>query len=391
MIALSFLGVGPYNETRYLYDGKQIQTRHFVHALSEFIKPDKLYAIMTHKAKATNYEEIKKLCDCEPIDIPDGKSEDEFWIIFDKITSVVKVGDEVVFDITHGFRSQPFIVIVLLLYLKATKNIKINNILYGAYEARNENNVSPVFELKSFIELVEWANAAREFAENGNMKYFKTLLSNIHKSSHLGKLDNPSKQLLGTGKDLEILTDAFDTIRLNEVFDTTVSFSNRLNDLLNDLENHPRSKPFKTVLEQIVNKLLPISAADKSVFSMKGMEAQKAILNWYVDTGKFQKAVTLSREYIISKYLVEILKTENTFLLNKGTRENAKNMLGEMLQYTKSGIDIKGRKGEYAKLWNTITRVRNDINHAGMNQNPTNSKDIIKSSHTILKIINENF
>jgi len=163
MIALSFLGLGQFNEetktyayqkTKYSFQGNTIETEYFPFAVSQFIKPEKLFVIMTEKAEEIHAAALNKLCDFEPIKIPNGKSEEEFWIIFDKITSVINEGDEIVFDITHGFRSQPFIVIVLLLYLKALKNIKIKNILYGAFEAKDENNITPVFELKSFIDLM---------------------------------------------------------------------------------------------------------------------------------------------------------------------------------------------------------------------------------------------
>jgi len=361
MIALSFLGLGQFNketetylyqETTYLFKTKKVQTKFFPFAVSEFTKPEKLFVIMTEKAKEAHSKELSKLCSFKAINIPDGKSEEEFWIIFDKITEVINEGDEIVFDITHGFRSQPFIVIVLLLYLKALKNIKIKNILYGAFEAKDEYNVTPVFELKSFIDLIEWSNAVREFIENGNMKYFNTLLSEIHKNSYLNKLPNPSKELKGAGEDLSKLTDAFATIRLKEIFQNTFHFNQRLEKLKKDLENNPQAKPFGKLINKITAQFEAISKAEKDIFSEQGIEAQKSIMNWYIKTTKYQKAITLAREYIISKYLNEILNiNENNLFLDKNERETAEKKLGKLLKISRSGMVKKDRKSEYGKLW----------------------------------------
>ncbi len=391
MIALSFLGAGNYEEVNYSYSDKKVSTSFFPYAVSQFVNPEKLFVIMTEKAEKTHAESLSNLCDFEPIKIPDGKTENEFWVIFDKITSVIKPNDEVVFDITHGFRSQPFIVIVLLLYLKALKNIRINNILYGAYEARDENNTAPVFELKTFMDLVEWSNAAREFIHNGNMGYFKLLLSEIQRNSYLNKLAKPAKQLRGAGDDLSKLTDAFATIRLEEIFQNVFSFNKRLFQVKEDLENNPQAKPFGTIINLISNQFKTISEAEKDIFSEKGFEAQKTILNWYIETSKFQKAITLAREYIISKYLVEMLRSNKYCLLEKGCRKEAEHELGQQMKLRQSGFNNKTRKGEYGELWGKITDMRNDINHAGMRKNPIPSSKLIERIKEIIITINDNF
>jgi len=58
------------------------------------------------------------------VDIPDGKDEDELWKIFSIIVDEVQPGDEILFDITHGFRSLPFIAFLTVAYLKEVKGAK---------------------------------------------------------------------------------------------------------------------------------------------------------------------------------------------------------------------------------------------------------------------------
>ncbi len=391
MVALSFLGTGKYQQTSYSYNGNVVQTNLFPFAFYEFTKPDKLFVIMTQKAKETHAEKLKQKCRFEEILIPDGKSETEIWQIFDLITKQIPRNEKVIFDITHGFRSQPIIVIALLLYLRALRNIEIENILYGAYDAKNDNNIAPVFELKSFIDLIDWSNAVHEFVNNGNMKYFNELLSNIHNNSYIKKMDNPSKQLNGAGTDLEVLTDAFATIRLDEIFRHSYKFSKRIEQLTEDLNNNPQAKPFGDLIYKIFEKFKSISEAEGEKFTQKGFEAQKTIINWYLETGKYQKALTLAREYITSKYMIEISKNTQDSLLDKEFRYRAETELGQLMDNLKNNVELNSRQKDYADIWSALSDIRNDVNHAGMRKGAIPSRGIINNTKNIVKEININF
>jgi len=90
-----------------------------------------------------------------PISIPDGKDEAEIWGIFETLTQNVNEGDSIVFDITHAFRSIPFLAMIAVSYLRAAKGIELNAIVYGAYDARIDDK-SPVFNLTPFVTLLDW-------------------------------------------------------------------------------------------------------------------------------------------------------------------------------------------------------------------------------------------
>lgn len=111
----------------------------------------------------------KYKCRIKTITIEDGKTEEEIWNIFEKIYDSFKEGDEVIFDITHGFRSIPMLALTVLNYAKVLKNIKLQGIYYGAYEARNkESNIAPIFNLTIYNEILEWASAVSIFVDYGN-------------------------------------------------------------------------------------------------------------------------------------------------------------------------------------------------------------------------------
>jgi len=96
-----------------------------------------------------------------PLDIPDGKNEDEIWTIFHDLFGNLEEGDDLYFDLTHGFRYLPMLVLVFGNYAKFLKNVKIAHISYGNYEARNiDSNEAPIVDLLSLSILQDWTSAA---------------------------------------------------------------------------------------------------------------------------------------------------------------------------------------------------------------------------------------
>lgn len=94
------------------------------------------------------------------VDIPEGRSEAELWQIFERCNEIVCEGDKVLLDITHAFRSLPLIVFVVAAYLRRTKNVTISHIVYGAFEARDEQNRVPISDLTLLLDLLDWLNGA---------------------------------------------------------------------------------------------------------------------------------------------------------------------------------------------------------------------------------------
>lgn len=117
--------------------------------------------------------------DIIPIDIDEGKSETELWNVFQSIYDAVNENDEVIFDVTHGFRSIPMLALTVLNYAKSLKHINIAGIYYGAYEAKDENNVAPIFDLTVYNNILEWTNAVNTFIEYGNGAAVKDLYENL--------------------------------------------------------------------------------------------------------------------------------------------------------------------------------------------------------------------
>ncbi|WP_456416594.1 CRISPR-associated DxTHG motif protein [Methanocaldococcus sp.] len=116
MTLLTFLGTGNYDEVKYYYGDK---TNYFKYFKSKFIQEalmnifneNKMIVFVTPQAIVNkNFEELlEKFPNLKAVEIPVPKSEEEFWKLFEIIIESVGEGEEIIFDITHSFRSIPFI------------------------------------------------------------------------------------------------------------------------------------------------------------------------------------------------------------------------------------------------------------------------------------------
>ncbi len=191
-VFLTVLGTGAYSEANYKYGENIYKTRFIQEALiSEFCKTwskdDKICVFLTKGAKEKNWnndlEKLLKTLNLEvqiiPVDIKDGQNEEEIWEIFDELYKSVNENDSIIFDITHSFRSIPMLVIVFLNYAKVLKNVNLSGIYYGAFEAaKNNNGISPIFDLTPFSILQDWTNATNIFLQTGDSSYINELAQN---------------------------------------------------------------------------------------------------------------------------------------------------------------------------------------------------------------------
>jgi cell division protein DivIC len=115
------------------------------------------------KVLTNNLTDTKVICklDSDATDMS-SRSHD---LIFQSLLEVIKDGDKVVFDVTHGLRHQPLITSFVLMYLRYLRNIKIENIefYYGAKDLDGK-----VARLDFCNELLKAIEAVAIFEQTGN-------------------------------------------------------------------------------------------------------------------------------------------------------------------------------------------------------------------------------
>jgi CRISPR-associated DxTHG motif protein len=161
-VFISVLGTGYYEACKYIKGSFcSTETRFIQQATLEYLKVsnnwttknndgevvDRVIILLTDGARKTNWSQTKRTnkitgeeedylgleqvlqnmnlpCPVETLSIPDGKSEDEMWTIFNTVYNALKPNDELYFDLTHSFRYLPMLVLVLGNYAKFLKALR---------------------------------------------------------------------------------------------------------------------------------------------------------------------------------------------------------------------------------------------------------------------------
>lgn len=97
--------------------------------------------------------------------------------ILKKLDELLTQDEQVVMDVTHGFRHLPLIALVAARYLQVTKNVHIQHIYYGFHS--NELKVSEVLELRGLLDMLDWVSALETFDKDGDYAVFAPLLVNV--------------------------------------------------------------------------------------------------------------------------------------------------------------------------------------------------------------------
>jgi CRISPR-associated Csx2 family protein len=107
--------------------------------------------------------------------IPFARNEQEQVAILQSLADTIPTGEELVLDVTHGFRHLPMLALVAARYLSHVRNIKVNNLYYGALDM-TQNDETPVLELGSLLNMLDWIEALAVYDNSGNYGVFGSLL-----------------------------------------------------------------------------------------------------------------------------------------------------------------------------------------------------------------------
>ena len=215
-VFLSFLGTSSYSNIQYYFDSERehhFETPFIQEAILKYLIDIKGFKItpkvfLTGLAKV-NWEKkqglkeglnkIDSTFESSAVEIPDGKSKEELLMIFLKVYEHLNDGDEVYFDITHGFRSLPMLTMVFLNYAKFLKSISVKAIYYGAFDAKqaiDNQNWAPVWNLTYFSTIQDWTNAANQFLQTGNGLFLSDLIEAEGLENLKESISNFTKEIL---------------------------------------------------------------------------------------------------------------------------------------------------------------------------------------------------
>lgn len=107
--------------------------------------------------------------------IPFAKNAQEQIAILSVLAGILNDRDQVILDVTHGFRHLPMLALVAARFLKTIKQIDVQHIYYGALEM-TEQDKTPVLKLDSLLSMLDWVDALSIFDKDGDYGQFTDLL-----------------------------------------------------------------------------------------------------------------------------------------------------------------------------------------------------------------------
>jgi len=244
----------------------------------------------------------------------------------------IRNNDELFVDVTHSFRSLPFIVMQLILYLRTIKpGSKISHIFYGMLDITSEMKYTPIVDLKSLLTVNDWITGAYSFLNFGSAYQIAELLGHEEFSD---------------AKRLTRFSDAMNLNHLDAIRKEAQSLS-----AIKDREYN--DKLAGMVITPTVNEFVKrfVNIRKQSVFQLRLAEWQFQHLN-------YASAYISAIEAIIS-YVCEINELD---INDYNKREDAKEILrsNHISEGTNCPDELHGQKGIFQKM----NKNRNALAHS---------------------------
>ncbi|WP_434564828.1 TIGR02221 family CRISPR-associated protein [Thermoanaerobacterium thermosaccharolyticum] len=417
----SFLGTGKYVKCNYALDGIKIDAICYVQEalidifLKKGIKIDGIYIFKTKEATTANwisnakypnesglfgvlkkYEGIVNTI--EAVDIPSGEIEEELWDIFDKVLGKINYKDEIIFDITHSFRSLPVLALIILNYAKFVKKCEIKGMYYGAVEAlgvpaneiekklKLEDRNAPIFNLTPFVNLLDWTVGIDRFIEDGDSRYINKLIE-YGKGELLKKGMKDDKNILEkVGKSIQNYTNNVAVCRGKLVSSDGIELKEKI-DFAFNISEKSYIKPMTPLIENIKNYFDNFTDdEDKNMIQ---------VVKWCRDHNMIQQGLTILEEGIITYFC-------NKFGVDK-CNQKIRDAISQAFSIKKKNIPKDKWKNEarlhkdivnkildredsdkLAELISEIKYTRNDINHAGWRNNSMSYDTFVKKLNSFI-------
>ena len=400
MKAITFLGATTAYDTTYVMpDGRTYTAPYFPAALVRFFSVQTLLVFVTEDARRMHYDVLAALArgcveHVHPVDIPDGRDENELWRIFQKVADAVEPGDELLFDITHGFRSLPFLSFLAAAYLRTVKQVELKAVLYGAYEAGDKSVKparAPVFDLTRFVTLLDWLAAAQSFTRFGDAGDLAGLLRDrqatpVHLAAARG--DRPAQEISGLLRGVAASVDGVATalrlVRPAEVMAEAAKLEAALDGAAQVLSG--QAQPFVLIGDQVRQAYASfgLDAREQAAHPERVLGIERELVAWYVEHEQYGPAITLAREHVVS-HAIACLGWDLA-----ADRRLAEDLLNAevRLRAAKRALPLdaacRARLEPAFSLWASLGDLRNDLAHVGKGRrSPRSPGAIIRAAREL--------
>lgn len=345
----------------------------------------------------------------EEIDIPIGSNEEELWEIFKAIIKAVQKEDKVIMDITHSLRNIPLQAITALEYAKVMSSIEIKGVYYGAFEVGElrENGIkeTPIFDLSSYIQLMEWTQLIYVFLQTGNARGIVKFYDQYkHEKINIDKTITKLAPTIGAlGEFTDSIANSRGRTELNDKKQMGKSIqkaAQKVEQAIKALNKEQEGLivPLQPLFNKVLEKVTPF--LNKNTYEI-GIET----VRWCIEYSMIQQGYTALEETIIT-YVGYQLSEENRAevdINNKYHRLSVSNILNaaakedvpllpktiENFENAEELVEWCKAKESLCKLVQGVKEKRNDINHFGFTDKVIGNKKLEDSLVENFKLFQE--
>ena len=258
--------------------------------------------------------------------------------------------------------------------------MEIKGLIYGAFDAKNNDNKTPIFDLLPIVSLLDWTTATDQFIKTGNGEALANLLENSDPTSK-----NLAASIEGIAQGLQLLR-PMDVIREAAILPQRIADAEPI--------ISQTVPPFTALLKRVERDYGNFGLAkptDYQNFPQASLLRQLEIVEWYLAKGQIVQALSMAREWLPSLLcyhfkldpLDNVCREEMELLLNGGKVKDRESQYLEQW----SSLPKKTRK-QLNNLWGgqlNLANLRNDVLHAGFRKNPKNAEDILAQTKVIIQ------
>jgi len=380
---ISFLGTGEYSETTYRWpDGREHRTSFVAEALAKLWAADCVVVLATRAAEEKNGEGLRRGLEAAGIRevafhrLSDGRTDDELWTQFQAIREAIEhaAGGDILIDITHGYRAQPFFAGAVLSVLRAAGVEAASlTLVYGEYREREP--VSPIWDLTLFVELIDWAQALSLFLRTGVAEPVVQLGERVRRREALRANASNTREFprfRALTSAIEEFAADLSTIRVasiitgykhdNREASSACGSAARLLAAIDACRPEAIAKlpPLGLILDKLAEQLRPLTA--ERLFGADGQRAQYALARHYLALTRYPEAAVVVREARVSLHAPNAQAAEvNSPDFDPEQRGAADSAFSEQ--------DSRARE---------IAEIRNDIEHGGFRKQPLPARALQK-------------
>ncbi len=253
------------------------------------------------------------------------------WKWFEEIGRRIEIGDELVVDLTHGFRSTPIVFSTAINLLQKSRRIILKSVLYGVFEKRDSNGIAPIIDMKDFYVVNEWAEAVSRLVEDADARKLASLAETLPEFQTGGLNDS---ELIAA---LNELTAAVRNVEINWV----AKKAQRALSLIHKKRSQA-TETARILMDLVIDKFTTLAVDEPPVYNQEYYLLQLEIVRLLLEHKLFMQAYTVMRELIGSIGLLYVQRGNRLSAEGRKRRCRYADVFINMLQFDENKWSFKG-------------------------------------------------